>query len=172
METPQWALHATRVAVLSGAGISTASGIPDYRGPQGVWTRDPAAAAAFTLETYLSDAQTRKKFWQTYANHPTRQAKPNPAHEALARLDRSGVAVRVLTQNITACTSGPGSPGVRCWSCTARCARQPVSLVERAFRPRRYASGSPPGSSIRDARPVAAFSSFPPSCLESGLTRR
>jgi NAD-dependent protein deacetylase/lipoamidase len=97
---PAWLRDVKLVAVLSGAGISTGSGIPDYRGPDGVWTRDPSAAAAFTLDTYLNDPATRVRFWRTYVDHPAWQAQPNPAHDALARLDRAGLAVRVLTQNI------------------------------------------------------------------------
>ena len=110
MTTPTWTRGITRVAVLTGAGISTGSGIPDYRGPEGVWTRDPAAAAAFNLDNFRGDAATRVRFWQTYVDHPAWDAKPNAAHEALARLDRAGVAVRVLTQNIDGLHQAAGLP--------------------------------------------------------------
>ena len=98
-----------RVAVLTGAGISTDSGIPDYRGPDGVWTRDPAAAMAFTYETFISDAAVRTRFWRRYLEHPAWRAQPNPAHRALAGLERTGVAVRILTQNIDGLHQRAGS---------------------------------------------------------------
>jgi NAD-dependent deacetylase len=129
---------ATRVAVLTGAGISTASGIPDYRGPEGVWTRDPAAAAAFTIDTFLADPDIRVRFWQTYVDHPAWRAEPNPAHAALARLDQAGVAVRVLTQNIDGLHQGAGLPARKVielhgtmWttSCTRCRARVPTEQV-------------------------------------------
>src|SRR5262245_23962129 len=98
------------IAVLTGAGISTDSGIPDYRGPQGVWTRDPSAAEAFTLDRFMSDPAVRERFWRTYVGHSAWHAQPNAAHRALADLERGGVAVRVLTQNIDGLHQRAGLP--------------------------------------------------------------
>ncbi|MEU4712045.1 Sir2 family NAD-dependent protein deacetylase [Micromonospora purpureochromogenes] len=109
MNDMSWADGVTRVAVLTGAGISTDSGIPDYRGPSGVWTRDPALADAFTHRSFLADPAVRARFWQTYLGHAAWQAEPNPAHRALAELERAGVAVRVLTQNVDGLHQKAGS---------------------------------------------------------------
>lgn len=99
-----------RIAALTGAGISTDSGIPDYRGPDGVWTRDPSAADAFTRKNFLADPEVRQRFWRTYADHAAWHAEPNAAHRALAALDRDGRAVRVLTQNIDGLHQRAGLP--------------------------------------------------------------
>lgn len=105
----KWIDGVERVAVLTGAGISTDSGIPDYRGPAGVWTLDPDLVKAFTLESFIGDPEVRAAFWETYRGHPAWQAQPNAAHRALADLERSGVAVRVLTQNIDGLQQAAGS---------------------------------------------------------------
>ncbi|WP_318200514.1 SIR2 family NAD-dependent protein deacylase [Streptomyces sp. SCL15-4] len=88
------------VALLSGAGISTDSGIPDYRGPNGLWRRDPEAEKLVTYEYYMADPEIRRRSWLMRRDSGALGARPNAAHRAVAELERSGVPVRVLTQNV------------------------------------------------------------------------
>ncbi|GGS24043.1 NAD-dependent protein deacetylase 2 [Streptomyces aureoverticillatus] len=98
------------VALLSGAGISTDSGIPDYRGPQGLWRRDPEAEKLVTYEYYMSDPEIRRRSWQMRRENRTLQARPNAAHHAVAALEASGVPVRVITQNVDGLHQLAGMP--------------------------------------------------------------
>ncbi|MET8900102.1 NAD-dependent deacetylase [Streptomyces sp. NPDC127113] len=88
------------VAILSGAGVSTDSGIPDYRGPNGLWRRDPEAEKLVTYEYYMGDPEIRRRSWLMRRANRTLGAEPNAAHRAVAELERSGVPVRVITQNV------------------------------------------------------------------------
>jgi NAD-dependent deacetylase len=96
---PDWLTGARRVAVLTGAGISTDSGIADFRGPQGVWTRDPEAEKLSTLQYYVADPEIRRRAWQARRAHPW-DARPNAAHLALVDLERQGRLLALVTQNI------------------------------------------------------------------------
>lgn len=92
--------QARHVFVLTGAGISTESGIPDFRGPAGVWTRDPKAERLSTLSYYMSDPQVRAESWRQRLDHPAWSARPNAGHLALAELERKGRLQTLVTQNI------------------------------------------------------------------------
>ncbi|MDI9830277.1 Sir2 family NAD-dependent protein deacetylase [Streptomyces sp. KAU_LT] len=98
------------VALLSGAGISTDSGIPDYRGPNGLWRRDPEAEKLVTYEHYMADPDVRRRSWLLRRENHARRPEPNAAHHAVAELERSGVPVRVLTQNVDGLHQQAGLP--------------------------------------------------------------
>lgn len=132
---------ASRVVVLSGAGISTDSGIPDFRGPSGIWTKNPEAERLATLQTYMSDPEVRRQAWRNRAESPAWDAKPNDGHRALVELERRGLLEVLVTQNIDGLHQAAGSDPdlvveihgtmreVMCMSCGAR---QPMeSVLER-----------------------------------------
>jgi NAD-dependent deacetylase len=129
VDVPDWLAGARRICVLTGAGISTDSGIPDYRGPNGVWTRDPDAEKLVTLSYYVRDPEIRRKAWRM--RHDTvPDARPNPGHAALVGLEREGRLRALLTQNVDGLHQEAGSAGVlelhgtvrevECLSCGAR----------------------------------------------------
>jgi NAD-dependent deacetylase len=92
--------RATRIVVLTGAGISTDSGIPDFRGPSGVWTKNPDAEKLSNLETYLAEPEVRARAWQSRLDSPTWAAEPNAGHTAVSELVAMGKVILVVTQNI------------------------------------------------------------------------
>jgi NAD-dependent deacetylase len=91
---------ASRIVALTGAGISTDSGIPDFRGPQGVWTKDPSAQRSSHIADYVADAGVRRRMWQMRLSSPAWTAEPNPGHLALVDLERQGRLHTLATQNI------------------------------------------------------------------------
>jgi NAD-dependent deacetylase len=95
-----WIESASRVVALTGAGISTDSGIPDFRGPQGLWTKNPVAERMSNIHHYLADPEVRKASWQNRLHSPAWGAKPNSGHLALVNLERRGKLHALITQNI------------------------------------------------------------------------
>jgi NAD-dependent deacetylase len=88
------------VVVLTGAGISTDSGIPDFRGPQGVWTKNPLAEKLSNIHHYLADAEVRKAAWKNRLTSPAWNAQPNAGHLAIVELERQEKLHALITQNI------------------------------------------------------------------------
>lgn len=131
-EAAAWVATAERIVVFTGAGMSTDSGIPDFRGPKGVWTLDPTAEKMSTLQHYLADPELRRVAWQKRLHSPTWQARPNAAHHALVELERRGQLLALVTQNIDELHQQAGHDPAkvievhgtvrwtRCWDCNDR----------------------------------------------------
>jgi NAD-dependent protein deacetylase/lipoamidase len=140
---------ARRIVVFSGAGISTESGIPDFRGPGGVWEKfDPAD---FHIDRFLASPESRRRYWQrsTAMYDQIRRARPNAAHHAVTALEALGKLGAVITQNVDGLHQAAGTSPERivelhgntrfiaCLSCGQRLARE-------AFQPRVSAEGDAP----------------------------
>jgi NAD-dependent deacetylase len=146
----RWVDAASAVTVLTGAGISTDSGIPDFRGPQGVWTRNPAAEKTSTLQHYLADPEVRKQAWRNRLASPAWTAEPNAGHKALVALERRGKLHTLVTQNIDELHQRAGSDPAKvvelhgtmrqvvCWRCGER------APMERALERVRNGEEDPP----------------------------
>jgi NAD-dependent deacetylase len=108
-----WLRGSASTVVLTGAGVSTASGIPDFRGPNGIWTRDPRAERLSNIGYYVADPAIRRESWRRRLEHPAWGARPNDAHRALAALDAAGRLDLLVTQNIDGLHLVAGSPAER-----------------------------------------------------------
>jgi NAD-dependent deacetylase len=134
----RWIDASSSVVALTGAGISTESGIPDFRGPQGLWTKDPKAERMSNIHHYMSDPDVRKLSWRSRLDHPAWTAEPNGGHLALVELERRGKLHALVTQNIDGLHQLAGnSPAkvievhgtmreVMCMACAWRGPMQPV----------------------------------------------
>lgn len=105
--------NGTSITVLTGAGISTDSGIPDFRGPNGRWTLDPHAEKITDIHHYIHDPQVRMKNWRGYVNHDWDQYKPNIGHECITKLYFDEKLLVCITQNIDGLHIKAGLPEER-----------------------------------------------------------
>jgi len=131
-EVGSWLRDASKVVVLTGAGISTDSGIPDFRGPNGLWTKNPLAEKMSDIRYYLADPEVRKLAWQNRLHSPVWKVEPNAGHRALVDLERGGKLHTLVTQNVDELHQKAGSNAERvvevhgtigysrCWDCGER----------------------------------------------------
>jgi NAD-dependent deacetylase len=159
-----WIDAARRIVALTGAGISTDSGIPDFRGPQGVWTRNPEAEKMATLQHYVADPEVRKRAWRSRLESPALHAEPNDGHRALVQLERRGTLDTLITQNVDGLHQKAGSSPARvveihgtarevvCLSCGERAA------MERALARVRAGEEDPPCRTCRGILKSATIS--------------
>jgi NAD-dependent deacetylase len=108
-----WLRDARQIVVLTGAGISTESGIPDFRGPNGVWTKDPSAEKTATLQHYVADPDVRRRAWRNRVDSEMWRAEPNAGHRAFAELERRAALHTLVTQNVDGLHQRAGTtPGI------------------------------------------------------------
>ncbi|MEV7973687.1 Sir2 family NAD-dependent protein deacetylase [Cellulomonas sp. NPDC089187] len=128
----------SHLTVLTGAGLSTASGIPDFRGPQGTWTQHPEQADLLEIDRHVNDMAIRMAGWAMWQDHPAWASAPSDAHRALVELERAQLLEAVLTQNFDGLHHAAGhSPelvvelhgGMRTTSCLRCGARQATTAV-------------------------------------------
>jgi NAD-dependent deacetylase len=142
-EVGEWLRAANRVVVFTGAGISTDSGIPDFRGPNGLWTKNPLAEKTSTLSYYLNDSEVRKVAWEGRVRNFNGTAQPNDGHHAIVAIQNAGKLSAVVTQNVDGLhqASGVVEENVvevhgtirfgRCWNCNDR--RPMGEYIERVI---------------------------------------
>jgi NAD-dependent SIR2 family protein deacetylase len=165
-----------RLFVLTGAGCSTPSGIPDYRDTAGAWKhRRPMTFAEFT-----SSAAARRRYWAgSLQGWPrVRDAQPNPAHAALARLEAAGRVTRVVTQNVDGLHSKAGSRRaldlhgrldvVECLDCGARASRDDVQALLLSWNPEALGGSAVPRPDGDAGVDVGSGSFRIPDCRECG----
>jgi NAD-dependent deacetylase len=171
-----WVRRAGSVVALTGAGISTESGIPDFRGPQGVWTKDPRAQRLATLQSYMSDPEVRRAAWRARLEHPAWNAAPNAGHRALVELERKGRLHTLVTQNVDGLHQMAGSSrrrlieihgNMRAVACTSCGERAPM---EEALERVREGEQDPPCRSCGGILKSATIS-FGQSLVPADLAR-
>ena len=166
-----------RLFVLTGAGISTASGIPDYRDLDGGWKRRPPV----TYQAFVADAATRARYWGRSLIGWRRfgSARPNQAHAALARLENDGRIEALVTQNVDGLHQRAGSRAVidlhgrldevRCLQCERRIPREAFQRELEARNPawrELDALAAPDGDADLDGMDFTSFDV--PACTACG----
>jgi NAD-dependent SIR2 family protein deacetylase len=175
----RWLARHRRVFALTGAGCSTASGIPDYRDDQGEWKRRPPVM----IQAFRAEHAVYRRYWaRAYVGWPRlATAAPNPAHHAFAAWEAAGTLLQVVTQNVDGLHQRAGSRAVvdlhgrldfvQCLSCGARRDRSTVQAAIAEANPgwEAEAAAAPDGDADLDGHLIESFT--PPRCECGGLLK-
>jgi len=171
-----WIDTSDRIVVLTGAGISTDSGIQDFRGPKGLWTLNPAAEKRATIQNYVADPELRKHRWQNLLETSGQRREPNAGHRAIVDLEKRGKLELLVTQNVDGLHLDAGTSRdriveihgtvreVACLECDER------APMERALDRVRAGEGDPPCRSCGGILKSATIS-FGQGLVQSDLSR-
>lgn len=120
-ETARWYVwrYEQKIAVLTGAGISTSAGIPDFRGPDGVWTKHPEQMNVYDIDAFLANKEDREYSWRWQKESPVWNAQPGTAHKALVKLEQAGLLTLLATQNFDALHEKQATAATSLSTCTA-----------------------------------------------------
>jgi len=172
-ELRAWLQPLRSVLVLTGAGVSTNSGIPDYRDVEGQWKR----SAPITYQAFMQDPAMRARYWaRSFVGWPTvANARPNRAHTGLAMLEAEGKVSMLITQNVDGLHTQAGHKDVvdlhgridrvLCMACSARIPRASVQAMLAQNNPtwiKLTANAAPDGDADLERTDFSAFQ--PPSC--------
>lgn len=160
------------IVVFTGAGVSTESGVPDFRSPGGIWDRfDPEE---MTFQKFVSSPESRRKYWELFRVcwHEFKGVYPNPAHLAIAELEKQGKLSAVITQNVEALHQKAANSEKKFWNFMAICGRFVALNVKLPIPGKKPITACNKEKLLKTVPSAVGFSSRQPLLLDSSCRQR